>query len=428
MSTLPKSHSVRSAHKPSLSASTFKTVVTSPPWARDEPPSPTEGDPVLLSPTAHSFGHRASSSRRSNSPADASSSSTAAHLKYGTDDGPSWWTFTRKYAKDGPPALRGSAKPNWPVISGKLKSRAWLSSRRNSREVPQEDDQQQHDSDEEEEGHRHHRWDFHIPMPAPAAQQFTLSHAKTPGWDSPWSPRAPNPARFGDIENGNGTSGSAAGGVALDPKDDFDGLRRRPTSKRKRRFRNFILTNAYVPLLFRVINIIFTTAALAVAVRVRMLELRYHIGGAVGSSPTIVVIFAPLTLVHVMAAIYLEYFGRPLGLWRTSMKLAHTLSETVFICVWSAALSLSFDNFFTSIIGCASPSSISWYNQIPRPLPNLPDLGRHEGGVADRICDDQLALICLVAVGLVMYCSNLVISLFRIFEKVKYQGPSMTVL
>lgn len=135
---------------------------------------------------------------------------------------------------------------------------------------------------------------------------------------------------------------------------------------------------------------------------------------------TLVIIFAPLTLVHVMVAIYLEYFGRPLGLWRTSSKLTHTLLEVLFICAWSAAFSLCFDNFFTSLVPCAAPSSISWYNQIPRPVdPSFPNLGRNEGGVGDQICEDQLALIILVGIGLIMYCMNLIISLFRIFQKVK---------
>ena len=114
--------------------------------------------------------------------------------------------------------------------------------------------------------------------------------------------------------------------------------------------------------------------------------------------------------------VQLEYFGRPLGLWRTSGKLAHTLSEVLFICAWSASLSLCFDNFFTSRIPCASFSSTSWYNQLPRPDIGLPNL---EGSVGDVICDSQLALICLVGVGLIAYCTNLVISLYRIFEKVK---------
>ena len=39
--------------------------------------------------------------------------------------------------------------------------------------------------------------------------------------------------------------------------------------------------------------------------------------------------------------------------------------------------------------------------------------------VGNEICDDQVALICLVAFGLLTYCFNLIISLFRIMEKVK---------
>ena len=153
-----------------------------------------------------------------------------------------------------------------------------------------------------------------------------------------------------------------------------------------------------------------------------------------------VIIFGSLTLVHVMIAVYvcssmsdsysptdiiqLEYFGRPLGLWHTSWKLAYTLFEVVFICTWSAAFALSFDNFFTSPIPCAASSVISWYSSLPRQaLPN--GVNGLEGGVGDTLCDDQVALICLVGVGLMMYCFNLFIALFRIFEKVKYHPTSI---
>ena len=91
--------------------------------------------------------------------------------------------------------------------------------------------------------------------------------------------------------------------------------------------------------------------------------------------------------------------------------------------VGSAALALAFDNFFTSVIPCASSSSTAWYNQIPRTASpeNL------DGLVGKHICQEQLALICLVGVGLIMYCWNLIISLFRIFEKVKYHPSSVSV-
>lgn len=183
----------------------------------------------------------------------------------------------------------------------------------------------------------------------------------------------------------------------------------------------------------------------------------YHVEGVIGSSPYaqsssfiglilnlpnsyLVIIFAPLTLVHVMFAIYvgliptllrslsnssdqLEYLGRPLGLWKTSAKLAHTLSEVFFICAWSAALSLCFDNIFTSPLQCTPPSAVNWYSTLQPPVnPLTGEVGRstRENQPTDRICDDQAIQIGLVFVGLILYCSNLVISLYRIFEKVKY--------
>ncbi|KAJ3816342.1 hypothetical protein F5880DRAFT_1494391, partial [Lentinula raphanica] len=111
---------------------------------------------------------------------------------------------------------------------------------------------------------------------------------------------------------------------------------------RRKRLRIFLLNNPYVPLLFSLFNICFTTGKLAVAIHIRQREKRYGVMGIVGSSPTLIIIFVPLTLVHVIGAIYLEYFGRPLGLWRTSAKLPHTLSEVLFICAWSASTPSSY--------------------------------------------------------------------------------------
>jgi len=216
-------------------------------------------------------------------------------------------------------------------------------------------------------------------------------------------------------QNGNGDAYNHSEMEEHQPKEED---KQTPWHQRKKMLRGFLLTNSYVPLLFRFVNITLTTSALAIAIRIRALEMSHHVRGAVGSSPVLVIIFAPLTLVHVMLAIYLEYFGRPLGLWHTSGKLAHTLLETLFICAWSAALSLCFDNYFTSVIPC-SESGNEWYNELPPPQ-TIPDVG----SFGPEICNNQLALICLVCFGLVMYCMSLIISLYRIFEKVKYIGPT----
>ncbi|KZT30507.1 hypothetical protein NEOLEDRAFT_1153017 [Neolentinus lepideus HHB14362 ss-1] len=404
VSSLAKSQSVRS-HRGITPSSTIKTVVTVPPWARDEPPSPHE-DISLSPPVALGW----TSESRPSDVASSHSSSADPSLA-----GPSrWWTFARPRSMD-PQTVQEqddipSPKAEKTGLKLKDRSMSWLSpSNRWSHDgaigFHREKDPTQPASSP------HNKPDLQISLPPPSAP-FTLAHNRTPGWNTPWT----------TPQISDGTLGANLYRRGLD-RDDSDGSKANTSAwrRRKRKIRKFLLNNTYVPLLFRFINISFTTAALAVAIRIRILERDNNIMGVVGASPTLVVVFAPLTLVHVIIAIYAEYFSRPLGLWGTSSKLAHTLVDVVFICAWSAALALCFDNFFTSIIPCASSDSVSWYNTIPRPQGPLPDLGRHEGGIGDRICDDQLVLIILVGIGLIMYCNNLVISLYRIFEKVKYR-------
>ncbi|GLB36260.1 putative saccharomyces cerevisiae YDL133W [Lyophyllum shimeji] len=386
----------------------ISTVVTTPPWARDEPPSPKDQTTPLID------TNQASESR----PSDVAS----YYSSNPTDHASHWWTFTlprpaRQHPRSDSPTpstpkherkgLRDLSISSWLPTSSTIREGTSFS--RKEKEVDSETARPSGTTD------RDHG--LSIALPTPPAAPYTLSHNTTPGWDSPWTPA---PAAQGPSHQHD--RNSSYGLIQVEGESNES---HKPTSmwrQRKHRLRSFILYDAYVPLLFRFINITFTSAALGVAVHIRGMEISGHVMGAVGSSPTVVIIFAPLTLVHVMVAVYLEYFGRPLGLWRTSGKLTHTLSEVLFICAWSAALSLCFDNFFTSLIPCASPDAISWYNQLPRPANIAPNF---EGGLGDRICDYQLALICLVGIGLMAYCANLIISLFRIFEKVKYR-PAAT--
>ncbi|KAG1867940.1 hypothetical protein DFJ58DRAFT_768450 [Suillus subalutaceus] len=333
--------------------SATRTVVTAPPWAQDEPPSPIDDD-------HHLYDQRPSDLAASRSSFGGLNGTLSEHQS-------PWGTFARPREPLGESSSQAAGKTgatyqNRPPLSSYINPQSW--------NVPHF---QTASPLEKGAAHPH----------AESSAPFTLSHNKTPGWDTPWEPTRDFP-----------TNDYSHFGMTGDRSDNESG-------DRKKRFRTFILTNIYVPLLFRFINITFTTAALAVAIRI------HGVMGIVGSSP------------------YLEYFGRPMGLWRTSAKLAHTLLEVCFICAWSAAFSLCFDNFFTSLIPCASAGSIAWYNELSRPELNLPNL---EGGVGDMLCYYQLALICLVGVGLVTYCINIVISLFRIFEKVKsYAGfrPTM---
>ncbi|KAL1707056.1 hypothetical protein EV121DRAFT_200050 [Schizophyllum commune] len=386
-STLNHSVSTRSNAGPRVNAS---KVVTAPPWARDEPPSPSSSvtnfdvsQPLQNSASRPSF--------------DVVSFNSAK-------DASRWWTFTLPRPRDQHPPTQPKPKLSIDTAVGDPEKgthtpprRPWLPNTASLNAVRRGDKGKEmaHTGSLSERKNVK----LNVELPPPPAAPFTLSHNPTPGWDTPWTARA--------RDDSFGLTGDST---------DEDLPRRGRGGKLPKRWRTFLLNNVYVPLLFRFINVTFTSAALAFAIRIRQLEKQNHALGALGSSPTLVIIFSPLTIVHVLIAVYLEYFGRPLGLWRTSGKLFHTLTEVVFICAWSGALSLCFDNFFTSLIPCASASSSDWYNELPRPASPLPNF---EGSAGDRLCEDQLTLIILVGVGLIMYCINLVISLFRIFEKVK---------
>lgn len=351
-------------------------VVTTPPWAKDEPPTPDVGY----------------SGQVDSLPYDRRNADNAS---YNTDKGDSsrWWSFTPSRA-GGPSA----AANNRPVTSqGTMKNRSmsWLTSPsilRDAAALARKDKQKVTD---EKDGSN-----SHTPVQSPDTDRMALVHRTTSSPQRPLSQES-----FYDYREEI---------VNRIQEDECNAQ-----STRKKRFGNFILVNTYVPLFFRFINITLTSAALGIATRIRQIEMHNQMLGILGSSSMVVIIFAPLTLIHVLVAVYLEYFGRPVGLWKTSAKLTHTLSETLFICAWSAALSLCFDNFFTSSIPCAPSSSISWYSQLHRAQSSIPSI---EGSIGDQLCDSQVALICLVAFGLLTYCINLIISLFRIFEKVKYRS------
>ncbi|KAI0051726.1 hypothetical protein FA95DRAFT_1484724 [Auriscalpium vulgare] len=402
------SHSVRSKLAP---AATIRTVVTAPPWAKDEPPSPTED--FLPPPPSTADSRPPSEARRSDVMSYQSSNNPA-------DGEHRWFPFTRRR-----PTILSIATELGPSQSDVEQRQSTSRPSFGSASAPRVADAMDHNFLKDKDSVASHRkirdWGLQLTLPTPPPAPFTLSQSRTPGWDSPWA--APKPSEM--LARGMMYEKLRAGEGSDMPPDTGNTLDQSRWVRARKRARAYLLTNTYVPLLFRFINITFTTAALAMAVRIRNTEKRNGVMGALGSSPTLIVIFAPPTLVHVMAAVYLEYFGRPLGLWRTSGKLAVTLLEVLFICAWSAALSLCFDNFFTSLIPCASASQISWYSQLPRPQSPFNNIDRSDGGPGESLCDDQLALICLTGVGLLMYCFNLVISLFRIFEKVKYHhAPS----
>lgn len=284
-----------------------------------------------------------------------------------------------------------------------------------------------------------------VPMPpSPRGSEsfdITRHQAQTPGWESPWRPESMH--GHGTINIGGYTF--ASGGDAFFPRTDTrrsgasgGGGKRRRRGRRSGRtngaadaeksspggggrdetwlrarwewWKVFLMRNPFVPLLFRIINLSFTTATLAVAIRLWRVLHTEGAANSVGSSPLVGIVFAPLSLVHVGTQVWLDYFSRPIGLWAVKSKLSYQLVELVFIALWSALLSLTFDNLATSSLGC-----VYWYDAYPTcgttGSPELTQL--RDPAKKPTICALQKAFIGLTFVTLVAYVTVFIISIYR---------------
>lgn len=254
---------------------------------------------------------------------------------------------------------------------------------------------------------------------------FSRHQPLTPGWDSPWRPESVSEhsihiGRYRFNNHGDG---------GYFPRSNSDRSARKGKKKSMAArgglgamlssewWRVFLLHNALVPLLFRSINIAFTSATLAIAIRLFIILRQQDAQDSVGSTPIVAIIFSPLTLLHVGIQIYLEYFSKPIGLWRVSSKLFYTLTELIFVCLWSAELSLAFDNYFTSTLVCTSfQSPFTTNGAAPGGAPETQPL--NEVSAKPMICRLQGALIGLVFTSLLAYVVVFSLSLFRTFVRV----------
>ena len=139
-----------------------------------------------------------------------------------------------------------------------------------------------------DQGSRPNRSRLRIDMP-PTSAPFTLAQNRTPGWDTPWTSAHPGDSR--DRMSSFREQGS-----------QHDEEKQTTWQRRRKRLRAYMMYNLYVPLvcrsilvsmtdhstamqLFRLCNIVLTTAALAIAIRLRLIEQRNGVMGALGPSP-----------------------------------------------------------------------------------------------------------------------------------------------
>ena len=193
-------------------------------WARDEPPSPDEAS------SAHYSERRPS--------AAASHASIGHHSRL---DAPSpWWAFTlpRNQPSLAPPQLsqgekaasRETESPKLPRtrLSFRDRSMSWLHTSHLRRQMDLEQTSRNPEINDQS-----HDWNIQMTVPEPQSP-FTLSHSRTPGWDTPWAPKAPA---------ANTRQPSNYFGIPDTPVLDAD-----EWTPRERRLRSYILNHHHVPL------------------------------------------------------------------------------------------------------------------------------------------------------------------------------------
>lgn len=177
--------------------------------------------------------------------------------------------------------------------------------------------------------------------------------------------------------------------------------------------------------------------------------IELDIDGVIGPSTTLIIAYACLTIVHAMTAIYKEYFGRPIGLWALRSKMLWVCLDLLFIALWSSATSLAINDYINTPLDC-TPMTPWWtsgsdyynyqYSYHPRRLapggaggisvangdaPSVlaPDLGISDAVLASskvaHICERQIGCFTVAILALLLYCGNMILSLFRIFETVR---------
>jgi hypothetical protein len=205
---------------------------------------------------------------------------------------------------------------------------------------------------------------------------------------------------------------------------------------RHERFRRMLFLDARITIYLRLLNLatVVTLLALAVTIRNNLIQIGYP--GIIGPSTTLIIAYASFTMLHVLTAIYREYFGRPIGLWGLRSKMLWVCLDLLFVALWSSATTLAVNDYIDTPLDC-TPLSPWWtpgYDYYAsenrrgglaslQPDTPVPDLVRHSHVVED-VCDRQIACFAISIVALLLYCGNMILSLFRIFETVRRTASS----
>ncbi|KAI1176774.1 hypothetical protein F4777DRAFT_545107 [Nemania sp. FL0916] len=162
------------------------------------------------------------------------------------------------------------------------------------------------------------------------------------------------------------------------------------------RLGNFVLRHPIAPLIFRLIVLITTISALALAT---VIYRRKKLGNKPETSQALVaIIIDSIAIPYILYMTWDEYTGKPLGLRAPAQKISLTLLDLVFIVLKSASTSLAFE----ALVYHSGDGKAPTTDETDQEVASL-NLAR--------------GLAALTLVGLIAWILNFTISVFRLAEK-----------
>lgn len=180
-----------------------------------------------------------------------------------------------------------------------------------------------------------------------------------------------------------------------------------PTLKR------LFVQNPLVPLFLRILIIIFSACALALACTIFVFSKRKYDDQVIEQQPSTImaIVVQCCAIAYVIYISYDEYSGKPLGLRDPLGKMKLIMLDLLFIIFSSANLSLTFNTLYDD----------EWVCEVDN-TPDLNSIGIYYPTV-NSICRRQRALASFLFLVLCLWVLTFTISIIRVVDRVSTSSP-----
>ncbi|GME85678.1 unnamed protein product [Ambrosiozyma monospora] len=158
------------------------------------------------------------------------------------------------------------------------------------------------------------------------------------------------------------------------------------------------MSNAYIPLIFRLTTLALSCIALGLACRIVVLSDKLDSSNKISQQPSSImaIVVQSVAIAYLFYISYDEFSGQPIGLRDPYAKIRLMLLDLFFIIFSSANLALAFNTLYDSRWVCRGARVDA------------------SSGLISSMCDRQRALSAFLFLALVAWCVTFTISVFRV--------------